>query len=65
MTQADDVRLVELERADARRRALHEAIGRIQELKGNELYQRAWKHAETALRSLLISEKAETNSQSF
>lgn len=52
--QSDDLsRLIELERADAARRALEGAIKRIEQLDGNELYQKAWKASVQAIRAML------------
>lgn len=49
----DPVRVIYLERADARLRALEEAANVIRSLEGNPLYQKAWKAAVIAIRSVM------------
>lgn len=51
---SDIGRMIELERADAARKALEEASDRIAKLDGNEIYQRAWKRAIEALKAQLL-----------
>lgn len=46
-------RTIDLERADAARKALDEAVKRIEKLDGNDLYQKAWKVAVRAVKSVL------------
>jgi hypothetical protein len=53
-------RVVELERADARRKALEDAIKSIESLEGiyrNDIYRKAWKVATEALRRLILGVK--------
>jgi hypothetical protein len=48
-------RMVELERGDAARKAIDDAIKRIEGLEGNyrnDIYRKAWKVAVAALRSM-------------
>jgi hypothetical protein len=54
---ADFLRRIELERADAARKALDSAIKRIEGLEDsyrNDLYRKAWKVATSALRSMKL-----------
>jgi hypothetical protein len=63
MTEVADItRRIELERADAARKALEGAIGHIEGLEGtyrNDIYRKAWKVAVQALRSMIL--KVDTN----
>lgn len=49
---ADLARLIELERADAARKALEDAAVALERRGGNELYQRAWRIAANFLKSI-------------
>lgn len=48
-------RRIALERNDAARKTLAEAIKRIEQLNGNETYQKAWKIALRALKSVQVN----------
>jgi hypothetical protein len=50
-------RIIELERADARRVALEDAARHIEALQGNELYQKAWKAAASCVRQLMVKQR--------
>ncbi|WP_165435513.1 hypothetical protein [Bradyrhizobium sp. Leo121] len=52
MSEADLQRRIELERADAARRALEEAAKRVETLEGGSTYQKAYKAAAATLRRL-------------
>lgn len=45
-------RRVDLERADAARQAVEDAVKRIEQLDGNEIYRKAWKVAVRAVRGV-------------
>lgn len=45
-------RVIELERADAARKALEEAAKRVEEQEGNETYRKAFKAAAALLRQV-------------
>ena len=45
-------RMVDLERADAARRALEDAANQLEAMGGNELYRRAWRIAADFLRTI-------------
>ena len=51
MMQSNLDRVIELERADAARRALDEAANALELLSGAEQYQRAWRKAADFLRT--------------
>jgi hypothetical protein len=50
----DMERRIELERADAARKALDEAVKRIENLDGNPLYQKAWKVAVQSIKGVKL-----------
>jgi hypothetical protein len=52
MTEANFDRVIELERADAARRALEDAAKRIETQEGGQTYQKAYKAAADLLRRL-------------
>lgn len=52
MEAADMNRRIELERADAARKALEDAAVALERRGGNELYQRAWRIAADFLKSI-------------
>lgn len=51
----DVERRIELERADAARKALDEAVRRIENLDGNPLYQKAWKVAVQSIKGVKLA----------
>lgn len=59
---ADFVRRIELERADARKSALEDAILSIEKLENvyrNDLYRKAWKVAVNSLKSMILGIKVD------
>jgi hypothetical protein len=57
---ADFLRRIELERADASRKTIDDAIKKIEGLEGsykNDIYRKAWKVAVSALRSMKMGEQ--------
>jgi hypothetical protein len=46
-------RLIELERADAAKKAVDEAVRRVERLDGNPLYQKAWKVAVRSIKGVI------------
>lgn len=60
MSEADMARRIELERADAAKKALEDAVKSIEGLESvykNDIYRKAWKVATSSLRTMILGIK--------